>query len=102
MQKREGAFLQAPARPSYFWLSLLPFCFKRFFITFFSFQAKEKKRKPIEKNINAKKRKSLPSSSRSAHSLLAFAFGILFLPFRFKHFLLGIFFFSSKRKEKKT
>jgi hypothetical protein len=44
MQKREGIFFQASAKPSHFWLPLLPFCFKCFFITSFSFQAKEKKR----------------------------------------------------------
>jgi len=44
MQKKDGAFLQVPVRPSHFWLLLLPFCFKRFFETSFSSQAKEKKR----------------------------------------------------------
>jgi hypothetical protein len=33
---------------------------------------------------------------------LALAFALLFLPFCFKRFLLDIFFFSSRRKEKKT
>jgi hypothetical protein len=61
-----------------------------------------KKKKTIKKKKNAEKGGSLPSSSHFALSLLAPAFGLLFLPFRFKHFLLGIFFFSSRRKGKKT
>jgi hypothetical protein len=68
------------------------------------FQAKEKKRKTKEKNHkkekNAKKGGSLPSSSRFALSPLTPAYALLFLPFRFKHFLLSIFFFSSKKKKK--
>jgi len=39
---REGAFLQAPTLPSHFWLSLLPFCFKHFFLASSFSQAKEK------------------------------------------------------------
>jgi len=62
---------------------------------------KNKKNKTIRKK-NAKKRGNLFSNFHFTFSLLTFAFSILFLPIRFKHFLLGIFFFSSRRKERKT
>jgi hypothetical protein len=81
-----------------FALSLLPFYFKHFLLTSSSSQIEKKK--TIEKK-NVKKGGSLLLSSRSALSLLALASGFLFLPFRFKHFLLGILFFSSKRKKRK-
>jgi hypothetical protein len=42
MQKREGAFLQAPTPPFHFWLSLLPFYFKRFLLASSSYQAEKK------------------------------------------------------------
>jgi hypothetical protein len=71
-----------------------------------SSQTKEKEKKQrkkiIEKKKNAEKGGSLPSNSRSTLSLLAPISSLLFFTFRFKHFLLGIFFFSNKRKEKKT
>ncbi len=80
---------------------LLPFCFKHFLLTSSCFQAKEKKRKPQRKKI-CKERRELTFKLSLCFSLLALAFGLLFLPFNFKRFLLGIFFFSSKRKERKT
>jgi hypothetical protein len=43
MQIREGAYFQAFALPSHFWLLLLPFRFKCFLLTSSSFQTKEKK-----------------------------------------------------------
>jgi hypothetical protein len=53
MWRREGAFLQAIVMPSHFWLlfslSLLPFCFKHFFLTSFSSKAEEKKKKQRKK-----------------------------------------------------
>jgi len=63
---------------------------------------KKKKKKNHKEKKNAKKGGSLPSNSYSALSFLASTFGLLFLLFRFKRFLLGIFFFSSRRKERKT
>ncbi len=45
-KRREGSYLEALALPAHFWLPLLPFYFKHFLLTFFSSQAKEKKRKP--------------------------------------------------------
>jgi hypothetical protein len=73
----------------------------------FSFQAEETKEKHKEKKNhreekNAEKKRSLPLSFRFALSLLALAFALMFLPFCFKRFFLGIFFFSSIRKERKT
>jgi hypothetical protein len=63
---------------------------------------KHKKRKNHKEEKNVEKGGSLPSSFHSAFSLLAFVFGLLlFLPFRFKRFLLAIFFFSSRRKKRK-
>ncbi len=41
-KRREGAYLQAPAMPSHFWFLLLPFYFKRFLLTSFSSQTKNK------------------------------------------------------------
>jgi hypothetical protein len=87
-----------------FALSFLAFYFKRFLLASFSSQATEnnKKKNNHREKKNAKKGGSLPSNSYSALSLLVSAFGLMFLPFHFKHFLLGIFFFSSRRKERKT
>jgi hypothetical protein len=70
----------------------------------FSNRKKEKKqrKKYIEKKKNVEKGRNLPSSFHFALSLLAPAYGLLFLPFCFKRFLLGIFFFSSIRKKKKN
>jgi hypothetical protein len=73
---------------------LLPFRFKQFLLAFSSFQTKKKKKhthkekKTIEKKKNVEKGGSLPLSSHSALSFLAFASAFLFLPFHFKHFLL--------------
>jgi hypothetical protein len=58
MQIREGAYFQAFALPSHFWLLLLPFRFKCFLLTSSSFQTKEKKNHREEKN--AKKGGNLP------------------------------------------
>jgi hypothetical protein len=98
MQRKEGAFLQAPTLPSHFWLSILPFYFKCFLLAFSSSQAEEKKK--IIKNVE--EGESLPLSSHFAFSFLAPVSGLLFQHFRFKHFFLGIFFFSIKRKKKNT
>jgi len=54
---------------------------------FFSSRRKEKKN--IEKKRNAEKGGSLPLSSHSTLSLLAFASTLPLLPFCFKHFLLA-------------
>jgi flagellar biosynthesis protein FlhB len=82
---------------------LLPFCFKHFLLASSSSQAKEEKeKKNHRKEKNAKKGRSLPSSSQSALSFLVLAFGLMFLSFRFKRFFLGIFFFSNIKKEKNT
>jgi hypothetical protein len=61
---------------------------------------KEKEKETKGRKKNAKKGGSLPSSSHSALSLVAPTCGLLFLPFRFKHFLFGIFFLR-RRKERK-
>jgi hypothetical protein len=106
MQRREGAFFQALALPSHFLFLLLPSHFCPSISNAFSqhlFLLKYKKRKKIiEEKKNVEKGGSLPSSSCFALSLLAPVFNLMFLPFRFKHFFLGIFFISSKRKERKT
>ncbi len=96
--------------PLTFGFHFLPFASALLFQTFspniFFFSSKRKEKKKQKKyqreEKNAKKGGNLPSSSRFAFSLLALASSLLFLPFRFKHFLLGIFFFSSRRKERKT
>ncbi len=72
----------------------LHFHFKCFLLASFSFQVKKKK--TINKKKYVKKGGSLPSSSCSALSLLIPAF-----TFPFQVFFPNIFFFSSKRKEKK-
>jgi len=54
----------------------------------------------MEKKKNVEKGRSLPLSSRYTLSLLAPTSGLLFLPFCFKRFLLGIFFFSKEKKKK--
>ncbi len=94
VQRREGAFLQALAMPSHFWLPLCPltfgsrFCpltfpllFQKLYPNIFFFSSRKKERKTKKKNIekekNAKKGRSLLSSSRFALSLLAPAFGLL-------------------------
>jgi len=90
--------------PPIFGSNFSPLAFALFFQKFtpkiFFFSKRKKKKKTIEKKKNADKGRSLPSSSRSALSLLAITSSLLFLPFCFKHFLLGIFFFSSRRKKK--
>ncbi len=97
MQRREGAFK----------LSLCPFTFGSHFcppasdllfqtfslsIFLFSRRRKEKKnkgKKTIKKKKKTEKGGSLLSSSHFAFSLLALAFGLMFLHFCFKHFLLA-------------
>jgi len=76
MQKREGAYFQAPVLPSHFWLLLLPFCFKCFFLASSYSQIEEKKEKFKEKEKlnhkeekNAKKGRSLTSSVASAFGM---------------------------------
>jgi Na+/H+ antiporter NhaD/arsenite permease-like protein len=99
MQKREGAFK----------LSLCPFTFSSHFcppasallfqtlfpgIFLFSSKRKEKKnkgKKTIKKKKKAEKGGRLLSSSCFAFSLLALTFGLMFLHFCFKHFLLASF-----------
>ncbi len=88
--------------PFHFWLPLLPLYFKHFLLASSFSQVEEKKKKTLKKKKNAKKWRSLPSSFHSTLSLLAPTFGLLFLPFCFKHFLLRIFFFSSRREKKIT
>jgi hypothetical protein len=82
----------------YFYLPNSTLLFQTFSpgIFFFSSRRKEKKnkgKKTIEKKNNAEKGGSLPSSFLS---FLAPTYALLFLPFHFKHFLLGIFLFSSR------
>jgi flagellar biosynthesis protein FlhB len=82
---------------------LLPFYFKHFLLGIFFFSKLKFKNKKIKNNKNreeknAEKGGRLPSSSHSTFSLLAPTFSLLFLPFYFKCFLLGIFFFSSITK----
>jgi hypothetical protein len=64
------------------------------------FLFKQKKDKTHKKTTKRKQEKgrNLPSSSRFALSLLAFAFALLLLHFCFKCFFLA-FFFSSRRKK---
>jgi flagellar biosynthesis protein FlhB len=74
MQRKEGAYLQALALPSHFWVSLLASCFclfvsSAFSLAFFFSQAKENKEKHKEQKNhrekeNAKKGGSLPFLSR--------------------------------------
>jgi hypothetical protein len=64
------------------------------------FQAKRLK-KITKKKKNAEKGRNLRSSSHSTFLPLAPASSLLFLPFHFKCFLLGIFSFLSRRKERK-
>ncbi len=99
-KRREGAYFQAPVLPFHFWLSLLPFCFKRFFLASSSSQAEEKKKKTIKKKRNAKKGRNFPSSSCFSLSFLAPTSALPILPFCFKRFLMASFY--SQTKEKKT
>jgi hypothetical protein len=61
----KGAYLQAPALTFHFWLPLLPFRFKHFFLVSSSFQREERKKntekkKTIEKKKNVEKGGNLP------------------------------------------
>jgi hypothetical protein len=56
MQRKEGAFFQAPTLPSHFWVPLLPFCFKCFLLTFSSSRAEEKKKKNHRKEKKMQKK----------------------------------------------
>ncbi len=70
----------------------LPFCFKCFLL--FSSRIEKKKKKCKER------RELIFKLSLYLFSFLVFGFGLLFLPFHFKHFLRGIF-LSRKKKIKK-
>jgi len=65
----------------------------------FSFQVEEKKRKTIEKKINADKGGNFPSSSHFAFSLLVLASTLPLLPICLKHFFLASY---SQTEEKKN
>jgi len=99
-RRREGAYLQTPTLPSHFWLPLLHFRFKCFFLASFSSQIKKIKIKTIEQKINVEKGKSLPSRSCSTFSLLTPASTLPLLHFCFKRFLLASS--SSQAEEKKN
>jgi hypothetical protein len=108
---KEGAYLQALALPYHFWFLFLPshFCTSvssAFSWHLFIFKQKKKththkEKKTIKKKIYVKKR-SLPSSSHSAFSLLTPIFTFLLLHFCFKCFLLASFFSQAKEKKKNT
>jgi preprotein translocase subunit YajC len=106
IERKEKVFFQALAPPSHFWLPLLPFYYTCFFLASYFSQVEEKKTKTKEKNHreekNAKKGGNLLLNSCLALSLLALTFDLVFLPFCFKRIFLGIFFFSSIKKQKKT
>jgi hypothetical protein len=55
MQRKEGAFLQAPTSAFSLWLSLLPLYFKHFLLTCSPFQAEEKRKKQRKKNHREEK-----------------------------------------------
>jgi len=74
--------------------------FQTFFPSIFFFSSRRKEKKTIEKKKNTKKGGNLPSSFCFAFSLLTPTSALLFLPFRFKCILLGIFFFQTKGKKK--
>jgi len=105
MQRKEGAYLQAPTLPFHFWLPLLPFrfcisisnAFSWHLLLFKQKKTKKQKKKPIEKEKNAKKGRNLPLSSRYALSFLASA-----SVFSFQALSPSIFLFSNKRKKKNT
>jgi preprotein translocase subunit YajC len=104
-KRREGAYLQAPVLPFHFWFSLLPFCFKHFFLASFSSRTKEKKNK--EKKNHREENKCEKGREFSLKlPVCIFIFGSrLYLPtstLLFQTLSLGTFFFSSRRKEKKT
>ncbi len=119
MQKKEGAFLQAPTLPSHFWLLLLVshfwlpflpshFCpptsallLQTFSPNIFFFSSRRKEKKTIQKKKNATKERSLLLSSHFALSFLAPTSTFLFFPFYFKHFLLASSYFQAKEKKNK-
>jgi hypothetical protein len=94
--KKGGSFPSSFSLPSHFWLSLLPFCFKRFFLASFFSQAKKKKNHKEEKKCI--ERKELSFKFHFIFSLLALAFALPLLPFCLKRFLLTC---SSSQVEKK-
>jgi hypothetical protein len=81
-------------------LPLLPFCFKRFLLAFFSSQAKKKKKKKKGKKMWRMEGVSFKLS------FYPFTFGSRFyLPksaFLFQHFLLAFSSFQAKKKKTKT
>jgi hypothetical protein len=97
-KRREGAYLQALALPSHFWVPLLPFYFKCFLLASSSSQVERKKQKNHRKKRNANKEGNFLSNSHSVISFLGPTSVLPFLPFCFKRFLL----FSSRIKEKKN
>jgi hypothetical protein len=80
-------------------LPLLPFCFKRFLLASFSFQAKEG---AYFQEKNTERGGSLLSSSCSSLSFLAPISTVPFLLLCFKHFLMTSSFSQVEEKKKKT
>jgi len=81
--------------------------FQVFYSCIFFFSSKRKKKKhkekeTIEKKKKAEKGRNLPSSSRSALSLLALASAFPLLHFHFKCFLLTSSSFQAEEKKKNT
>jgi hypothetical protein len=110
MQRKEGAYLLSSSRfvltfGSHFWPPIFTLSFQAIsplhvlLLKNKKRKKKTKKKKTIERKKIAKKGRNLLTFKLSFCPL---TFGLLFLPFHFKRFLLGIFFFSSRRKEKKN
>ncbi len=107
--EKGGSLPSTPVLPSHFWLLLLPFCYKRFLLTFFSFQTnrrKEKKRK-LKKNHREKKncRERKEFSFKLPLCLLIFGshfwplvFALLFQVLSPSHLLL----FKQRKRKKNT
>jgi hypothetical protein len=99
-KRREGAYFQAPTLPFHFWLSLLPFCFKRFLLASSSSQARKinkQRKKNHREEKKCKKRRKLSFKLL----LCPFTFGSRFYPFVSNTFSWHLLLLKQKKKKKK-
>ncbi len=96
-KKREGAHLQSFVLPLHFWLLLLTFLFQMLFLTFFfSIAPKKKKKKDCKERMELSFKLPICPLTFGSHFYPP-TFALLFQTHCFR-----IFFFSNRRKKKKT
>jgi len=97
-KQREGAYLQALALPSHFWLMLLPFRFKLFSRSIFFFSSEREKNYTVKKKC--KEGKELTFKLLFCPLTFGFCFWPLIFGLSFQALSPWHFFFKWKKKEK--